>query len=177
MRDKLFVLSIKCRCLVNRKVFYPYSVTSYQLSVHKEKCSASQCSYAKSGLPDFCSKKKKLLPGGGVPTVMSDTVCAGSHRPETLTDQHTKNCGMFKFKFLHHQNFKTNHAFKPKGSRREYSSETISAIIELKNSGQSHNEIAHHFKIPKCSVTTILHRQARQSEHPLQPCKGPGRPP
>ena len=66
---------------------------------------------------------------------------------------------------------------KPKGSRREYLFETISAIIELKNSGQSHNEITHHFKIPKTSVTTILHRQARQSEHPLQPCKRPGHPP
>ena len=65
---------------------------------------------------------------------------------------------------------------KPKGSRREYSSETISAIFELKKAGQSHNEIAHHFKIPKSSVTTIIHRKARQSEHPVQPNKRPGRP-
>lgn len=56
---------------------------------------------------------------------------------------------------------------KPKSFRREYSSETISAILELKNSGQSRIEIAHHFKIPQSSVTTILHRQARQSKHPL----------
>ena len=65
---------------------------------------------------------------------------------------------------------------KTKGSRREYSSETISAILELKKAGQSHNEIAHHFKIPKSSVTTIIHREARQSEHPVQPNKRPGRP-
>ena len=46
---------------------------------------------------------------------------------------------------------------KPKGSRREYSSETISVILELKKSGQSHCEIAHHLKISKSSVTTILY--------------------
>ena len=66
---------------------------------------------------------------------------------------------------------------KPKSSRREYSSETISAILELHKSGQTHGEIAHHFKIPKSSVTTILHRQARQPKQPLQPTKRPGRPP
>ena len=65
---------------------------------------------------------------------------------------------------------------KPKSSRREYSSETISAILELHKSGQTHGEIAHHFKIPKSSVTTILHRQARQPKQPLQPTKRPGRP-
>ena len=37
------------------------------------KCSASQCSYAKNGLPDPCSKKKSCY-RGGVPTVMSDKV-------------------------------------------------------------------------------------------------------
>ena len=66
---------------------------------------------------------------------------------------------------------------KPKGSRREYSVKTISAILELKKSGQTHSEIAHHFEIPKSFVTTILHRQARQLENPFQPSKRPGRPP
>ncbi len=47
---------------------------------------------------------------------------------------------------------------KPKGSRREY------LILELHKSGQSHSEIANHFKILKSSVTTILHRKSRQSE-------------
>ena len=64
---------------------------------------------------------------------------------------------------------------KPKGSRREYSSETISVILELKKSGQSHREIAHHLEIPKSSVTTILHREARQSDDPPEPSKRPCR--
>ena len=64
---------------------------------------------------------------------------------------------------------------KPKGSRREYSSETISVILELKKSGQSHREIAHHLEIPKSSVITILHREARQSDNPPKPSKRPGR--
>ena len=66
---------------------------------------------------------------------------------------------------------------KPKGSRREYSSETISVILELKKSGQSHCEIAHHLEIPKSSVTTILHWEARQSDDLPKPSKRPGRPP
>ena len=66
---------------------------------------------------------------------------------------------------------------KPKGSRREYSSETISVILELKKSGQSHCEIAHHLEIPKSSVTTILHRETRQSDNLPKPSKQPGRPP
>ena len=46
---------------------------------------------------------------------------------------------------------------KPKGSRREYSSETISIILKLKKLGQSHCEIAHHLEIPKSFVITIFH--------------------
>ena len=49
-------------------------------------------------------------------------------------------------------------------------------LLNWKSRAQSHSEIAHHFKIPKSSVTTILHPQARQSEHPLQPSVRPGRP-
>ena len=66
---------------------------------------------------------------------------------------------------------------KPKGSRREYLSETISVILELNKSGQSHREIAHHLEILKSSVTTILHRRARQSDDPPKPSKQPGRRP
>ncbi len=66
---------------------------------------------------------------------------------------------------------------KPKSFRREYSSETISAILELHKSGQTHGEIAQHFKISKSSVTTILHRQVKQPQQPLQPTKLPNRPP
>ena len=50
---------------------------------------------------------------------------------------------------------------KPKGSRREYSSETISVILELKKSGQSHCEIAYYLKILKSFVITILHWKVR----------------
>ena len=46
---------------------------------------------------------------------------------------------------------------KPKGSRREYSVKTILAILELKTSGQTYFKIAHHFKIPKSSVTVTIH--------------------
>ncbi len=60
---------------------------------------------------------------------------------------------------------------KPKSSRCEYSSHTISAILELHKSGQTHGEIAHHFKIRKSSITTILHRQARQPKPLFQPTK------
>ena len=60
---------------------------------------------------------------------------------------------------------------KPKSSRREYLSETISAILELHKSDQIYSEIAHQFKIPKSSVTTILHLQAGQPKQPLQPTK------
>ncbi len=66
---------------------------------------------------------------------------------------------------------------KPKSSRREYSSETISAILELHKSGQTHSEIAYHFKILQSSMTTILNWQARQPKQPLQPTKRPDRPP
>lgn len=45
---------------------------------------------------------------------------------------------------------------KPKGSRCKYSSETISVILKLKKSGQSHYEIAHHLEIPKSFITIIL---------------------
>ncbi len=64
---------------------------------------------------------------------------------------------------------------KPKSSIQEYSSETISAILELYKSSQTHGEIAQNFKIPKFSLTTILHRQARQPKQSLQPTKQPGR--
>lgn len=50
---------------------------------------------------------------------------------------------------------------KPKGSRHEYLLETISILMELKNLGQSHNEITYHVKILKSFMTTILHQQAR----------------
>ena len=66
---------------------------------------------------------------------------------------------------------------KPKGSRREYLSETISLILELIKSGQSHREIAHHLEILKSSVTTILHRETRQLDNPPKPCKQSGCPP
>ena len=57
---------------------------------------------------------------------------------------------------------------KPKGSRRKYSSKTISIIRELKKLGQSHCEIAHQLEIPKFSITIILYREARQSNNPPQ---------
>ena len=66
---------------------------------------------------------------------------------------------------------------EPKGSRREYLSKTILVILELKKSGQSYCEIAHHLDIFKSSVTTILYREARQSDDPPKPSKRPGRPP
>ena len=55
---------------------------------------------------------------------------------------------------------------KPKGSRHEYLSETILVMLELKKSGQSYCKIAHHFEIPKSSITTILHWKARQLDDP-----------
>ena len=66
---------------------------------------------------------------------------------------------------------------KLKGFRREYLSETISIILELKKSGQLYCEIAHHLEISKSSVTTILHWKARQSDNPPKPSKQPGRSP
>lgn len=66
---------------------------------------------------------------------------------------------------------------KPKTSRHEYSSETISAIFKLKKIGQLHNEIAYHFKIPKSSITTINYHKVRQLKHFVQPNKRPSCPP
>ena len=66
---------------------------------------------------------------------------------------------------------------KPKGFRREYSSEIISVLFELKNSGQSHCEIAYHLEISKSSVTTILYREVRQSDNSPKPSKQLGCPP
>lgn len=48
--------------LINHKVFYLYLITSYQIFVYKEKCSA-QCSYTKKRLPDLYSKKKSITKG------------------------------------------------------------------------------------------------------------------
>ena len=58
---------------------------------------------------------------------------------------------------------------KPKSFQHEYFSETISAILELHKSGQTHSEIAYYLKIPTSSVTTILYWQARKPKQPLQP--------
>ena len=66
---------------------------------------------------------------------------------------------------------------KPKGTKREFSSETISIIFELKKLGQLHREIAHHLEIPKSSVTTILHWEARQSNNTPKSNKQTGCPP
>ena len=46
---------------------------------------------------------------------------------------------------------------KPKGSRHEYSSETISVILELKKSGQLYCEIAYYLEILKFSIIIILY--------------------
>ena len=63
---------------------------------------------------------------------------------------------------------------KPKGSRREYLSETISVILELKKLGQSHCEIAHHLEISKSTVTIIFYQEARQLDDPPKPWKQSG---
>ena len=65
---------------------------------------------------------------------------------------------------------------KPRTLRREHSSETIAVILCLHKLKKSHAQIAEHVKIPKSSVTTILHRQERNPDHPLRPTKRAGRP-
>ena len=66
---------------------------------------------------------------------------------------------------------------KSNSFRREYSSETISVILELKMSGQLHCEIAYHLEIPKSSITSIFHRETRQSNNTLELSQRPGCPP
>lgn len=83
------------------------------------------------------------------------------------------------FSIFSPSSFSSFHFFmlnQPKTSRREHSSETISSIIVLHASGQSHSEIAHQIGIPKTSVTRILHRIARDPKNPQLKNKKHGRP-
>lgn len=51
---------------------------------------------------------------------------------------------------------------KPKSSRYEYLSKTISAIFKLKKTGQLHNKLTHQSKILEFFVTIIIYKKARQ---------------
>ena len=62
-----------------------------------------------------------------------------------------------------------------KTARREYSSETMAVIIALHRANKSHGQIAKELNVPK-SVTTIIHRETRNSHHPLRSTKRAGRP-
>ena len=61
----------------------------------------------------------------------------------------------------------------PKTSRRENSSEMITAILTLHKDGKSLAQIGDGLSLPRSTVATILHRHARQLD---QPSKRSGRP-
>ena len=60
---------------------------------------------------------------------------------------------------------------KPKTVRREHSSETIAVITALHNLKKSHGQIADHVGLSKSTVTSIIHRAIRDSEHRSSPKK------
>jgi hypothetical protein len=55
-------------------------------------------------------------------------------------------------------------SFRKKIFRREYSSETVIIIINLKSLKKSHDEIAQHLKLLKFFVISIIHRKQREEE-------------
>lgn len=67
--------------------------------------------------------------------------------------------------------------FEPKIAKREYSDETVSAVLALHNSGKSHTQIADHVKIPKSTVTKLIHWTAQNRDEPYRKTKPAGQPP
>ena len=64
----------------------------------------------------------------------------------------------------------------PKTSRRQHSSEMVTAISTLHKDGKSLAQIGDQLSLPRSTVATILHHHARQLDQPLQPSKRSGRP-
>lgn len=73
--------------------------------------------------------------------------------------------------------FHPNMPSKLKTSRREHSKETIAIILALHASSLSHGEIAQQVRIPKSTVTKIIHRVTKTSKTPQSKSKKRGRPP
>lgn len=67
--------------------------------------------------------------------------------------------------------------FEPRSARREHSDETVSAVLALHNLGKSHTQIVNYVKIPKSTVTKLIHWAARNRDEPYCKTKHAGRPP